>query len=68
MRSLKIERIQSGAREAAEELLTEEVALKLYAGEKRIAALLCSPADLEDLVRGFLFGLGVSSGPRRSGR
>ena len=59
MRSLKIERIQGGAREAAEELLTEEIALKLYAGERRIAALLCSPADLEDLVRGFLFGLGV---------
>jgi FdhD protein len=59
MRSLRIVRIQGGLRESAEELLTEEVTLKLYAGDRRIASLLCSPADLEDLVRGFLFGLGV---------
>jgi len=59
MRSLKVVRVQGGARETVEELLTEEVTLKMYAGERRIASLLCSPADLEDLVRGFLFGLGV---------
>ena len=59
MRSLKVVRIQGGRRESAEELLTEEVTLKLYAGDLRLASLLCSPADLEDLVRGFLFSLGV---------
>jgi len=59
MRSLRIVRIQGGLRETAEELLTEEVTLKLYAGDRRIASLLCSPADLQDLVLGFLFGLGV---------
>jgi FdhD protein len=59
MRSLKVVRIQGRRRETAEELLTEEITLKLYAGGLRIASLMCSPADLEDLVRGFLFGLGV---------
>jgi FdhD protein len=56
---LNIVRIRGGQRETAEELLTEEVTLKLYAGGTRIASLLCSPADLEDLIRGFLFSLGV---------
>jgi FdhD protein len=59
MRSLRIVRIQGGLRETVEELLTEEVTLKLYAGDRRIASLLCSPADLQDLVLGFLFGQGV---------
>jgi FdhD protein len=59
MRSLKVVRIEGGRRENVEELLTEEVTLKLYAGGQRIASLLCSPADLGDLVRGFLFSLGV---------
>ncbi len=59
MRSLKVVRIQGGRRESVEELLTEEITLKLYAGDRRLASLLCSPADLEDLVRGFLFSLGV---------
>ncbi len=59
MRSLKIVRLQGGRRETVEELLTEEITLKLYAGDQRLASLLCSPADLEDLARGFLFALGV---------
>jgi FdhD protein len=59
MRRLKIVRLQDGRRDAVEELLTEEVTLKLYARDRRLASLLCSPADLEDLARGFLFSLGV---------
>jgi FdhD protein len=59
MRRLNVVRIRDGQRETAEELLTEEITLKLYAGGQRIASLLCSPADLEDLIRGFLFSLGV---------
>ncbi len=59
MRKLSVVRIRDGQRETVEELLTEEVTLKLYAGGERIASLLCSPADLEDLIRGFLFCLGV---------
>ncbi len=59
MRSLKVLRVDGGTRESAEELVTEEVTLKLYAAGQRVASLLCSPSDLEDLVRGFLFSLGV---------
>ena len=59
MRSLKVVRVNGGVRQTAEELLTEEITLKIYAAGRRVASLLCSPADLEDLVRGFLFGLGV---------
>jgi FdhD protein len=59
MRSLKIVRVHGGRLEEVEELLTEEITLKLYAGDRRLASLLCSPADLQDLVRGFLFSLGV---------
>jgi FdhD protein len=59
MRSLKIVRVNGGRLEEVEELLTEEITLKLYSGYRRLASLLCSPADLQDLVRGFLFSLGV---------
>jgi FdhD protein len=59
MRNLKIVRVLGGRLEEVEELLTEEITLKLYAGDRRLASLLCSPADLQDLVRGFLFSLGV---------
>ena len=59
MRSLKIVRVNGGRLEEVEELLTEEITLKLYSGDRRLASLLCSPADLQDLVRGFLFSLGV---------
>jgi FdhD protein len=59
MRSLKVLRVDGGIRESVEELVTEEITLKLYSHAQRVASLLCSPADLEDLVRGFLFSLGV---------
>jgi FdhD protein len=59
MRTLEIVRIEGEARGKVQELLTEEITLKLYSGERRVATMLCSPADLEDLVRGFLFSLGV---------
>jgi FdhD protein len=59
MRSLEVVRVEGEAQRKAQELLTEEIALKLFSGERRVATMLCSPADLEDLVRGFLFSLGV---------
>jgi FdhD protein len=59
MRKLEIVRVEGEEQSPAQELLTEEIALKLYAGGRRVATMLCSPADLEDLVRGFLFSLGV---------
>jgi FdhD protein len=58
MKSLEILRIDGPNRERVEDLVTEEVPLRLIAGPRRLATLLCSPADLEDLVRGFFFTAG----------
>ncbi len=55
MRSLKIVRIRGRERENREDLITEEISLRLLAGHRRIAVLMCSPGDLEDLVRGFFY-------------
>ncbi len=55
MRSLKIVRIRGGEREDREDLITEEISLRLLAEHRRIAVLMCSPGDLEDLVRGFFY-------------
>ncbi len=67
MRSLKIVRIDGGQRQARDDLITEEVSLSLLAGHRRMAVLMCSPQDLEDLVRGFLYTSGMieSSGQIR---
>ena len=55
MRSLKIIRIQGDKREVLEDRITEEISLRLLTGQRRIAELMCSPGDLEDLVRGFFY-------------
>jgi FdhD protein len=55
VRSLEIQRIAFGERSVVQDLITEEIALTLLVESRRVATLLCSPADLEDLVRGFLY-------------
>ena len=55
MRSLEILSIRSGKGEVRQDLVTEEISLKLLAEHRRIAVLMCSPGDLEDLVRGFFY-------------
>ncbi|MBN1838061.1 MAG: formate dehydrogenase accessory sulfurtransferase FdhD [Spirochaetales bacterium] len=59
MKSLRILRVEGPAREWLDDLVTEEIPLRLLAGPRRLATLLCSPADLEDLVRGFFFTNGL---------
>ena len=59
MRSLKVLRVSGGVRQTVDDLVTEEITLKVYAAGRRVASMLCSPADLEDLIRGFFFSLGV---------
>ena len=59
MKSLRILRIDGAERRWVEDLVTEEVPLRLIAGPRRLATLLCSPADLEDLVRGFFYTNGL---------
>jgi FdhD protein len=58
VKSLEILRIDGPDRQRVEDLVTEEVPLRLIVGPRRLATLLCSPADLEDLVRGFFFTAG----------
>jgi FdhD protein len=55
VRSLEIRRIRGGIGESRQDLVTEEISLKLLAEHRRIAVLMCSPGDLEDLVRGFFY-------------
>jgi len=55
VRSLKIVRIRGPERENREDLITEEISLRLLAEHRLLAVLMCSPGDLEDLVRGFFY-------------
>ena len=55
MRSLKIIRIQGDRSEVLQDRITEEISLRLLAEHRRIAELMCSPGDPEDLVRGFFY-------------
>jgi FdhD protein len=55
VRSLEILRIRGGKGEVRQDLVTEEISLQLLAEHRRIAVLMCSPGDLEDLVRGFFY-------------
>jgi FdhD protein len=55
VRSLKVVRIHGPECEDREDLITEEISLRLLAEHRRIAVLMCSPGDLEDLIRGFFY-------------
>jgi FdhD protein len=55
VRSLDIVRIEGELRETRDDFITEEISLQLLASHRRIAVLMCSPGDLDDLVRGFFF-------------
>ena len=68
MESFKITKIRGPHKTTEEDLLTEEVPLKLMAGYKCIATLICSPVDLEDLVRGFLLTSGLVGKPEDIGK
>lgn len=59
MESFKITKIRSGSKETIKDSVAEEVPFTLFIGDKELATLLCSPLDLEDLVRGFLFTSGL---------
>lgn len=59
MRSLEIVRIRGETREILHDRITEEISLRVLAGHRRLVELVCSPADLEDLVRGFFFTNGL---------
>ena len=59
MESFTITRIRENIREVIEDVVAQEVPFTLNLAEKELVTLLCSPFDLEDLVRGFLFTSGI---------
>ena len=52
---LDIVRIRQGKREELKDSLIREVPLTINLNKKELVTLLCTPKDIEDLVRGFLF-------------
>ncbi|MFH1230676.1 MAG: formate dehydrogenase accessory sulfurtransferase FdhD [Planctomycetota bacterium] len=59
METFIITKIKDNTKEIIEDLVAEEVPFTLNLAKKEFVTLLCSPFDLEDLVRGFLFTSGL---------
>jgi FdhD protein len=55
MESFTITRIDGNNKKILDDALTEEISFTIVDGDKDVATVLCSPMDLEDLTRGFLF-------------
>ena len=58
METFEILRIKDRKRERVKDRVTSEVPLTIELNGKELVTLLCSPDDLEDLVRGFLYTSG----------
>lgn len=56
---VKIVKIKDNKRETIDDIVVEEVPLTLNVNDKELVTLLCTPIDLDDLVRGFLFTSGL---------
>ncbi len=56
---IDIVRIRQGKREELKDSLVREVPLTINFNKKELVTLLCTPKDIEDLVRGFLFTSGA---------
>lgn len=59
MEKVAITKIRGNIKETVEDVVTEEIPFTLVVGGQELVTLLCSPSDLEDLVRGFLFTSGL---------
>lgn len=59
METFTITKIRQDARETIEDIVTPEVPFTLNVNGEELVTLLCSPFDLEDLTRGFLFTSGL---------
>lgn len=59
MEKLKVIKVTERNKETIESLIVEEFSLSVILEGRKIVTLLCSPLDLENLVRGFLFTSGV---------
>jgi FdhD protein len=64
METFTIIKIRQDGRETIEDIVTPEVPFTLKVNTEELVTLLCSPSDLEDLARGFLFTSGlIKKGP-----
>ena len=59
MISLKTTKIDGSVREENDDLVAVEAPLTLNLNKEELVTLLCTPTDLKDLVRGFLFTSGL---------
>ena len=59
METFTITKIRADVKETTEDVVAQEVPFTLNLFEKELVTLLCSPFDLEDMVRGFLFTSGL---------
>lgn len=63
METLTITKIRASVKEETEDVVAQEVPFTIILGDKELVTFLCSPFDLEDLVRGFLFTSGLIKNP-----
>lgn len=61
MENFKILKLKGNSFEMKEDFLVEEVPLTIILNNKELVTLLCTPEDVEDLIRGFLFTSGLIS-------
>jgi len=59
METIIITKIEQNTRKTTEDVVTSEVPFTLSVNGEELVTLLCSPFDLEDLARGFLFTSGL---------
>lgn len=57
--TFEVLKIKGGNKEAVEDFVVQEIPLTLVVNGKELVTILCCPADLEDLARGFLFTSGL---------
>lgn len=63
METFTITRIKDDTRETVEDTVAREAPLTLNLAGQELVTLLCSPLDIEDLARGFLFTSGLIKTP-----
>ncbi|UCD15222.1 MAG: formate dehydrogenase accessory sulfurtransferase FdhD [Candidatus Omnitrophota bacterium] len=59
----KITRITKNTKRSVKDSLVNEIPLKIVVNGRKLLTLMCLPADLEDLVYGFLFSSGIIRKP-----
>lgn len=61
MKKFKISKVKGHSSRTEDNLLVKEIPLTINLNEQELATLLCTPTNLEDLIRGFLFTSGLIS-------